>query len=201
MSRISHLKRALDKLYEARLALYDHTNSLSDQELCFKPAPNSWSVSEVIDHIIKSEKQFTEQLRKRLRNTDGDPASDTLLSHLARPFIYAGMVYGSSLIKFEAPQEIQPVQGYPHLYLIHKLALVRDTTLDVAEELAGRSDVVYMKDTRTGTVFSGEDWLYLIGLHEERHVGQVERVLEALKESQKEPEPMEAVGRLHAVPV
>lgn len=194
MSRISHLKRALDKLYEARRDLYTLTNALSDDELRFKPAPDSWSAGEVMDHIIKSEKQFAEELRQRLRNPEAEPADDTLLSHLMRPFIYAGLTYGSNLIKFEAAEEIRPVHGYPHLYLIHKLGLIRDITLDIAEELASRPKTVYMKDSRTGTTFSGEDWLYMIALHEERHVGQVERVLAALKESQEELQEAEAVA-------
>ena len=185
MSRLSHLRRALDKLFEARRDLYNRTNHLSEEDLLFKPAPDSWSVGEVMDHIIKSETQFVAQLRRRLERPSGDPADDTLLSHLMRPFIYAGLIYGSSLIKFEAAKEIRPVHGYPHMYLIHKLALVREVTFDIAERLARRDQTVYLKDVRTGTVFSGEDWLYLIGLHEERHVGQVERVLAALEASKK----------------
>ena len=186
MNRISRLKRALDTLHEARTTLYAHTNGLSQEELEFKPEPDAWSVGEVMDHIIKAESQFVGDLRRKLLTFGDDPEEDNLLSQVLRPFIYAGMRYRNSLIKLEAPGSLTPVHGFPHLYLVYKLAQVRDATLDVAERLARREEPVFIRDTRIGAVFSGEDWLYLTGLHEIRHVGQIERAIARIEQAKKE---------------
>jgi|GEM_PF-7074814 len=183
MNRLSRLKRALDTLYEARRDLYEKTGRLTQEELEFKPAPDRWSVGEVMDHIIKAESTFVRDLRKKILTFGEEPERDNLFSQILRPFIFTGMRHGSSLIKFEAQEEIRPVHGYPHLYLIFKLGQVRDATLDVAERLARREEPVYMHDPRVGAVYSGEDWLYLTGLHEMRHVGQVERIIAAMEEA------------------
>lgn len=185
MDRVSSLKRALDTLFEARRDLYNLTNGLSDEEMNFKPAADSWSVGEVMDHIIKTESYFAGDLKRTLLTFGDEPAGDNLLSHVMRPFIFAGMHYGSTLIKFEAPEGVRPVFGFPHLYLVYKLAQVREATFDVAERLAHQPETIYMVETRLGTHFSGEDWLYLTGLHEARHVKQVERILGKLEESNR----------------
>lgn len=188
MDKLARLKRGLDTLHDARQALYARTNGLSQAEIEFKPAPDSWSIGEVMDHIIKAESYFIGELRKKVLTFGDEAEVDNLLSQVLRPFIFAGMRYGSSLVKFEAPQPIQPVHGFPHLYLVYKLGQVRDATIDVAERLARREEPVYVHDPRIGAVYSGEDWLYLTGLHERRHVGQVERVLGKIAEAKNSGE-------------
>jgi hypothetical protein len=182
MDRISHLKRALATLNDARRDLYARTNALTEEELHFKPSRDAWSVGQVMDHIIKFEARFAADLRKKLLTFGDDPVEDTLISQVMRPLIFTGMRYAGGLVKFEAASDLRPVLGYPHLYLVYKLAQVREATFDVAERLARREEMVYMTEPRSGTLFSGEDWLYLIGLHEARHVGQVERVLAVLED-------------------
>jgi uncharacterized damage-inducible protein DinB len=186
MNRISRLKRGLDTLHEGRKALYARTNGLSQEELEFRPEPDTWSVGEVIDHIIKAEAQFIGELRRKLLTFGDEPEEDNLISQLLRPFIFAGMRYRTSLIKLEAPGSIAPVHGFPHLYLVYKLAQVREATFDVAERLAHREEPVFIRDPRIGVTFSGEDWLYLTGLHEMRHVGQIERAIEAIGEARRD---------------
>jgi hypothetical protein len=86
------LQRQLDKLDKQRHALLDGLETLTAEQLAFRPGPSKWSIGQVIEHLVISEREIfkcvPEQSQKgqgisSLRNRIGLPVP--VVSHEMEP--------------------------------------------------------------------------------------------------------------------
>ena len=62
----SSLAKSLDEFAATRAHTLAITNGLSQEQLEFVPAPNRWSIGEVLDHMLRAERVNREQVAQLL---------------------------------------------------------------------------------------------------------------------------------------
>jgi len=67
---------ALNHLKSTRTALMDAVTGLSEAQLAHKPSPETWSVVECVEHLVKSENGIWQQLQGALED-ESDPSGRT----------------------------------------------------------------------------------------------------------------------------
>ena len=142
---------------------------LSDTQWSFKPAPDRWSVGEVVEHLALAESFIFDQQQKTMAGTAATaeqraaaPGTDDML--LKR--------IPDRTQKANAPEPLQP--GKRLGTRAEVLAAFKDRrakTIDyaskTADDLRGR-----VGESPLGPL-DGYQWLLFIGAHTERHLGQI----------------------------
>lgn len=162
---------ALSQLHATRKMVMDAINGLSEAQWKFKPAPDRWSISEIVEHIILSEEGMMDWSKKVLE-TPAVP--DRKPNRGADAKFYASWVDRTQ--KAQAPEQLRPGAGkWP-------------APAPAAKEFGARRDrtLEYVRttqdDLRSHVTKSGDEemdaYLVLLGIaaHTERHVAQIAEV-------------------------
>lgn len=157
-----------------RKNLFAELKSYSDETLNKKPAPEAWSVAEVIAHLISAEEGSLKYLQKKLLDTS--KAEREGLKHKWR-WLLVNIVFAFH-IKFKAPKIVEPQPGYYNLAdLESKWAGIRSEIHNILEKLP---DSEAQKDIWKHAV-AGKLNVYrmvqFFGIHAKRHKGQIDRTL------------------------
>jgi uncharacterized damage-inducible protein DinB len=146
--------------------LVDEVSGLSPAQLKFRPAPGSWSILEVVDHLVVAEPIYWQNLQDAMK---APPAKQR------RPATDEGMLwYGidrtqrQKAIATEEPKgQLRDVQtGLDALRKLHArmLEYVRTTNDDL------RAHVVEREQS------DAYQWLLLISTHAQRHILQIREI-------------------------
>lgn len=140
-----------------------------------EPAPESWSVGEVVEHLVLAEEMFYGLLTQTLEsdpNPDWQAVADAGTSGLETT------VQDRSQ-KFQAPEQLQPTGEVPRDELLARYATARARTLELVASLDGP----IKRHTFTGPpgTMNVHQWLILVGAHNLRHNQQIEEALEAVR--------------------
>ena len=146
--------------------LADEVSGLSPAQLKFRPAPGSWSILEVVDHLVVSEPIYWQNLQDAMK---APPAKQR------RPATDEGMLwYGidrtqrQKAIATEEPKgQLRDVQtGLDVLRKLHArmLEYVRTTNDDL------RAHVVEREQS------DAYQWMLLISTHAQRHILQIREI-------------------------
>jgi uncharacterized damage-inducible protein DinB len=159
--------RAIRYLADTRDRLADAVKGLSDAQWKFKPAPDRWSVAEVVEHIAVVEELVVTNMLGKLDQApagaaDRDPKQVDAI-------VLAKMPDRST--KVQAPQQIQPTGRWtPQGALDHFLASRVQTTQIAKSSPDLRGHVI------AHPVFGpmdGYEWVLALAGHSERHTKQI----------------------------
>ncbi|HEY9127742.1 MAG TPA: DinB family protein [Acidobacteriaceae bacterium] len=157
---------------------------LTDEQAARRPSPDSWSVSECLDHLAITNRAYLAALttasdraraQGRLRRRPALPGwlASVFLRQLEPP-VRPGR-------KIRAPKSIQPRQGLPlaeaHAEFLSSQKLVHaflEANADL--DLAG---IRFVNPFVPGVRFSVASGLHIIVAHERRHLWQARQVLQA----------------------
>ncbi len=160
-------EKGLRYLADTRNGAVEATNGLSDAQWKFKPAPDRWSIAEIIEHLVLVESFLQENVRPRLASStatvqDRDPKEVDAM-------ILAKMPDRSS--KYQAPPPIVPTGRWtPQVALDRFLASRQQTVAFLKSDADLRGPVV------THPAFGamdGYEWILAIAAHSERHTKQI----------------------------
>ena len=163
-------QRAVAYLEKTKNGVVEATKGLSDAQWNFKPAPDRWSIAEVVEHLAAAEDMLRglvqEQVMKSPAIAPRDPAElkkidDGVLVQVP-----------DRSHKFQAPEPLKPTNrfGSPDEAEKHFVDS-RGTTeayLKSAAELR-----IHAMDNPMGVKMDGYEWILLIGGHSERHTKQI----------------------------
>ncbi|QDI92067.1 DinB family protein [Salicibibacter halophilus] len=156
-------------IQEARNDLLSGVEGLSDEQLNREVEEGRWTIAQVLEHLFLLEKGMTLTIEKELTNEDSQPARKK------KPI---ELTLERSGQEREAPEQLQPSNafmtfeeikerlGQSRATLLERLRNVDDTTV-----LAKKS----AKHPAFGTM-DMEQWIEFIGLHERRHLQQIEEL-------------------------
>lgn len=145
---------------------------LSEAQLQFKPAPDKWSISQCLEHIVLSERMIFDMAKAALskapqpeRKSEVQMTDDNLKTTLT-----------DRSHKFQAPKELQPTG----IYKDSKTALTdffaaRQPVIDYITKADAKDLRNHINDYPTGTV-DGYQGLMFIAAHCARHTKQIEEV-------------------------
>jgi uncharacterized damage-inducible protein DinB len=174
-----------DEIDNTRARLTETVSGLSEAELNFRPAETAWSAAQLVEHLAKTEASLVPLVFRLLKNAeaDGKPSDGTFDPPLSLVAEHA-MVKD---VKLQAPQMIRPVEDsesrVPLAESLAKLAETRETI----RSLRPRVEAVDSGKTAFPHPFIGKmnlcQWLAFIGLHEARHLAQIEKIIEQARQS------------------
>ncbi|MGH9783146.1 MAG: DinB family protein [Terriglobia bacterium] len=204
MSNTERLASAVGRMQEERAAFLRGIEGLSQAELDFKPARDSWSVGEVAHHVGLTETMFHRYMADLLRSGSREqgasrtipfdelpmgpqmiPRSLLRLAPVLLPFTIMSSFMPESvqsallanpLVKVKTAPAVEPKHGIAQAELFGFLRKAREATLEL---LAPVQDWDLTRFRWFHPLMGGHDvygTLELVASHDRRHAGQVERV-------------------------
>ena len=163
--------KALQYLESTKANILEATKGLSEAQWNFKPAPDRWSVAQVMEHIAASEDFIRDGLLKEkvMVSPPGKPDRDVKKIDAA-----VLMMIPDRTHKAQAPGPLVPNNrfGSPEGSLKHFLES-RATTEQYLKTTAGLRD--HVMDGPVGKM-DGYQFILFIAAHSERHTKQIEEV-------------------------
>jgi hypothetical protein len=160
-------KEGLAQLDRTRTGVVEATKGLSESQWKFKPAPDRWSVAEVLEHIALTEDMIFEHVSKTVMQApagvperDYESVDGMVLSAIA-----------DRTQKVQAPEPVIPQGRWsPQESLDHFLASRERTIAFLKSTPDLREHVV---DSQLGQPLDAYQWLLFISAHSERHTKQI----------------------------
>jgi DinB superfamily len=163
------------EIYEAidgtRARLVGAVENLTAEQQSFRPSPDRWTVAEIIEHLSITERRVARMLGALVTKLEPEAAREE--GSAFAPVSVAEFVERARAEKYAAPEEIRP-KGAP---LPDSLASLADSRAAVR---ALRPRVERLDGTRAHFPHPAwgpldlYQWLAFLGLHEHRHLAQIE---------------------------
>jgi len=170
-----------DSIDETRAKLAATVSNLSGSELNFRPAENAWTVAELVEHVAKTEASIVPLVFRLLKNAEAEGATSD--GTINPPISLAEQHEKARATKFQAPEMIRPEGTASVAESLAKLMESRETI----GGLRSRLEAVDLTNTAFPHPAFGKlnlyQWLAFIGLHEGRHLEQIEKILAEARES------------------
>jgi len=148
-------------------------SNLSDAQENFRPADGQWTIAEIAEHVGIVNDGFLRLAHKLLKEAEAagnPPVADLNLGHTALD------ENGEQPPPFRAPDRVHPQGG---VRIADSLAKMR-AALDGLAEIRSRLEAVGLSETSFPHPLFGPlnayQWMILLGEHEDRHRGQIERL-------------------------
>ena len=159
---------------KTRKTIEDHINGLSEKQMSFKPAPNRWSVSQCLEHIIKTEKMLFGMTKIALEAEPNTDRKDEV--KMSDEDLIAGITDRSS--KAKASESLMPNGTYesPEAAL-EAFDEQRDEIMDFINDQTEEDLRNHISDSPFGPVDGYQSLLFIAG-HTARHTLQIEEVMQ-----------------------
>jgi hypothetical protein len=160
-------KEGLAQLERTRDGVVAAAKGLSDAQLKFKPAPDRWSVAEVLEHIALSEDLLFENTSKNVMSApagkadrDYKGADKTVLTAIT-----------DRTHKFKAPDPLVPTGRWSPEETLDHFLKSRARTMEFLKSTPDLRD--HVVDSPLGQPLDAYQWLLFTSAHSERHTKQI----------------------------
>ena len=176
--------RSVPEIYEhidhTRARLLAAVEGLSEGQQAFSPAPDRWSVAELVEHLSIVEGNVATLLDKLLGKAEESGTGGATPDHFD-PVSIEEFVERSRAVKFEAPERIRPTGALP---VADSLARLRDSraALHALRPRVERADGRALRYPHPAWgPLDLYQWLLFVGAHEDRHLAQIEVLKQTMK--------------------
>lgn len=156
----------MEENYRVREALLASVNSIDDTQLNERPNSTSWSIMEVLEHLFLIEMVVANAITEQVKNEKSVRAEDKPIQFTV-----------DRRHKVKAPSFIEPSGGFMTLEEVtKKLARSREA---LVKSVASVEESVLEQKSYPHPVFgplSLKQWVPFVGLHEKRHLDQIEEI-------------------------
>jgi hypothetical protein len=165
------LQKAMVLTDADRQRICDCVQVFTQSQIDYKLTPETWSVGEVLHHLILIEVSISKLFNKLIKeNQRVIGASDVLRIE--------EMTYGAAGPQ-QAPEFGIPAHGHPFVDLLTELAATRERTTQTLDRYMGNNpSELRWTHHRFGDIGMAH-WVRFIGLHEGHHLRQIERIIAA----------------------
>ena len=162
--------RALQYLETTKKNVLEATKGLSEAQWNFKPAPDRWSVAQVMEHIAAAEDFIRDLVKEKVMMA---PAGETGRD-VKKTDEGVLMMVPDRTTKAQAPEPLVPTNrfGSPDASIKHFVES-RATTVNFLKTTTGLRD--HVADSPLGKL-DGYEFVLLIAAHSERHTKQINEV-------------------------
>jgi hypothetical protein len=170
-----NLEQIFDEIDGTRGRLVARYGSLSEPERTYRASENAWSAEQIIEHLAITEIGMVRLINKLLGRAEeaGVPAA---ADGSIPPFTMDEFIRATG-IKLEAPDRVQPTGAMNGDQAMASLKATRGEIRALRPRLAA----VDLSGATFSHPFAGPlnlyQWLAFIGLHEQRHLDQMERTV------------------------
>ncbi|MGJ3193331.1 DinB family protein [Peribacillus frigoritolerans] len=149
-----------------REELLNAVNGLSDEQLNAQPETGRWSIIQVLDHLYLMERAITKSISDKLKSDESIPAVDKPIELTL-----------NRVVKVEAPPFVTPSESYQTLSEVKdKLSESRKAFVHVVDHA---KEIDLEQKSFPHPLFkdlSLKQWIPFVGLHEKRHLFQIEEL-------------------------
>jgi hypothetical protein len=168
--RLRLLRSALDAQREALASAYEATPpELRDA----RPAEDRWSVAQVLEHLVQTERAVTGLLTALIQRAEARPADEAFSEDAFRRRVEMP----AFLDRTRKFQGSQPTGKMGATEAWAALGRTRSELIDVVERSAG----LRLEDLSYAHPFAGDldlyQWIAFVGLHEARHAEQIRGIV------------------------
>jgi DinB superfamily len=161
--------RALQYLESTKKGVLDATKGLSEAQWNFKPAPDRWSLAQVMEHLAAAEDMLRGMTQEQVMKSPAVAVRDEMEIKKADEGVLA-MVPDRSH-KVQAPEPLQPTNRFGSAAAAQKH--FAESRVATEEYLKGASGLrAHLADSPMGKL-DGYEWVLLIAAHSERHTKQI----------------------------
>ncbi|MEO8659069.1 MAG: DinB family protein [Bryobacteraceae bacterium] len=163
-------RSALAKLLEWSAGeLLRHAVALKDHQWLFRPEPAAWSLAQVVEHLILTERGITARLAAL---TEKYPPSAARQNETAGKEELILRTLPDRKTPMAAPSIVEPHQEGPLLVTLEDFLALRNRSIayirTTTHDLHG-----YYSNHAALNVLDGYQWYLLIAVHTERHAAQI----------------------------
>jgi len=154
-------------LEKTRDGVIASVKGLSDAQMRFKPAPERWSVAEVLEHIATAEEYIFGMVSEKIMKAPAGPAGRDVVK-------IDGMVLAmipDRSVKAEAPPPLVPKNRWSPDETLDHFVKSRAKTIAYMQSTPDLRE--HAVDSPLGQPLDGYEWLLFIGAHSERHTKQI----------------------------
>ncbi len=172
------VQEIVNEIEAVRQQIYAAVAELSQAQMDFKPAPDAWSVSEILSHLNKVERglpKLYSMMLQKLAEAGWQPETEgSMLGSLD----HAQLDVASK--KFQAPERVLPQSGLSKAEILSALEQSRQAIV-AAVAPAGDYDLsgVTWPHPALGDI-NFYQWILFVGKHEKRHLGQIQALKKLL---------------------
>jgi hypothetical protein len=167
----SEIEQANLHLQQTQNGVIGAIKRLSEAQWAFKPAPDRWSIAEIVEHMIFVQERVLGTLRDQLLTAPAGPADRRVDAIIINQF-------PNRLTKFSAPEFLLPKGG---LKLSEGLDRVATNTRRLAECLATPDLRLHVLESpplkavskNEHQVMEGYQWILAVSAHTDRHTRQI----------------------------
>lgn len=171
------LVELVGEIDDARQSLTASVASLSQKQIDWRPNNESWSIGEVLDHLVLVETGISKLLHVKAREAqsgDTSPTEGSALASLDR------FPVGNRRRRMSAPAIVTPRCGKQKDELTANLSSSRAKLMNSIALLANH-DLHQLRHTHpTLGELDLYQWILFIGKHERRHLQQVQEILSSI---------------------
>ena len=167
-----------DDIDQTRARLIESVGGLSAGQQSFRPAPEKWSVAEIVEHLSIVERRVARLVAALLDKAEADGQPRPTGAPLA-PVSVAEFVEATRAQKLTAPENIRPTGAA----LADSLSRLRDSraALHALRPRLERLDAHALRFPHPAWgPLNLYQWLAFIGAHEARHLAQIEALKETM---------------------
>jgi uncharacterized damage-inducible protein DinB len=165
---------ALKYLENTRQGVLDATQGLSANQWNFKPAPDRWSIAEVVEHIAAAEDFLFANVSEKVMKAPARTGNDDVKA--IDQMVLTAVPDRSH--KVQAPEPLKPTNrfGSPEASLKH-FAESRERTEEFLKKTDDlRAHAAAATDSPFGKQMDAYEWILFIAGHSERHTKQIMEV-------------------------
>jgi len=162
--------RALAYLESTKKGVVDATKGLSDAQWNFKPAPDRWSIAEVMEHLAAAEDMLRTMDQEQVMKSPAIPPRDPEELKKIDAGVLAQVPDRSH--KISAPEPLKPTNRFGSPADAEKHFVESRATTE--QYLKTTTDLrAHATDSPMGVKMDGYEWILLIAAHSERHTKQM----------------------------
>ena len=159
--------RAVQYLTETRNGVTAAIQGLSDAQWNFKPAPDKWSIAQIVEHLAITEDLISRTILREI-NTAAASGSQRDTKQVVA-MVVAKMT--DRTVKYHAPEPVQPTGRWAHSEALRHLLDSRAETIALVESTPGLRDHV-ISHPAFGPL-DGYEWALAAAGHAARHTAQI----------------------------
>ena len=167
-----------DSIDATRERLYQRAESLSEEQSSFRPTPEVWSAANIIEHLSIIEGQMTKLIGMMLHKAESDGHLRDETQAFA-PVSLAEFAEQARTQKFTAPETMRPGGEMSLADSMARLRQSRDSLRALLPRIEKIDGTVPQYPHPAFGPLNLYQWLAFIGAHEERHLRQLDKLLQA----------------------
>lgn len=160
----------LEKNNEIRRELFQTIEGLTDEQFNKTPSNGGWSPKQIFEHLVRMETVIGTNIARELKNPDSPKARKKPIQ-----------LTTSRLIKVEAPGYTEPSNEFKSIQEMKKE--IHDSRLFLLDVYESSNKEVFKSKSFKHPIFGQVpliQWFPFIGLHEKRHLKQMENTIKNL---------------------